>query len=722
MPVSDIVNVQITRETQTVSQAGFGTLMILGTHKAFNDKIRYYSNITEVEADFSDSSKEYIASQDVFAQSPRPIRLAIGRRDTDNATILVESAQSPFNYTATINGTAATIPSAPVTFESKVVLDADLVTDNYVGVTMNAAAVETVNTVVTFDIDFVTLNSITATVNGVGLTPVIWNTDQATTMGLLATEIQGDASVTSATVTDTKEITIVFALVANNLLDSVVTLLGASQPVETIFSSQFLFNTDHLTTITAIAAGMQALAAITTVVVSDANNRTLQVNAKVNEEGVVNTFTVNGGATQAIGTITTVLQSVTKLTIADALFKKINTLTGTTGVTATNTTGQPTIGLAPTVSGVPYTVAVSTTIINPNEAKVTVTQAKPATTYTVTTGGVISTFTTGATVSTNEVVAAGLVAAITANTLTSVSATDNLDGSFELTDSSTFSLSVSEAILSKEFGLIMSSFTTLNTITADLTAISNVDDDWYALASTTRDPDDVKLIAAWVETRTKIFGTASDDLDTINVAVGSDTTSVAAVFNQLSYTRSFVMYHADAASDFPECAWFGKTLPTIPGSITWKFKTLSSIAYNTLTTTQSLNARNKKANTYEFLGGLGVTREGTMGVGEFIDIIRGVDWLTARIQENVYSLLVNSPKVPYTSNGIATVEAEIRRALNQGVANDFIASDPVYTITVPVASAVSPANKAARLLQDVVFNATLAGAIHAVEFNGTVSL
>ena len=33
MPLSDIVNVQITRQTQTVSEAGFGTLMILGTFK-----------------------------------------------------------------------------------------------------------------------------------------------------------------------------------------------------------------------------------------------------------------------------------------------------------------------------------------------------------------------------------------------------------------------------------------------------------------------------------------------------------------------------------------------------------------------------------------------------------------------------------------------------------------------------------------------------------------
>jgi hypothetical protein len=340
----------------------------------------------------------------------------------------------------------------------------------------------------------------------------------------------------------------------------------------------------------------------------------------------------------------------------------------------------------------------------------------------VTINGVVSSYTSSIGVYDNETIATALVTAINDNPNVSVVATDNADGTFDLTSGSTFSLSVSEVILSKQFGLIVSTITASDTVTNDLDAISNENDDWYALSYTLRTQAVVEAIAAWVEARTKIFGTASDDPVIINSAPGTDITSIAAVLNQAGYTRTFVMYHDDADSDFPECAWFGKTLPTTPGSITWKFKTLASITYSNLTTTQSSNARNKQCNTYEYIGGVGVTREGVMASGEFIDIIRGIDWLTARIQEYVYALLVNSPKVPYTDAGIASVEAEVRRALEQGVSNNFIAPDPEYTVTVPKASTVSPANKAARLLQDVAFNATLSGAIHAVEINGIVSV
>ena len=229
MPISDIVNVQITRETQTVSQAGFGTLMILGTHKAFNDRIRYYSSISEVAEDFDSNSLEYIAAQDAFAQSPRPTRLAIGRRNADDVTILIETAQSGFDYTTTINGTGVTIDSTAVAQESTVELDADLVTSN----------------------------SIAITVNGNVLTPIP-------------------------------------------------------------------FNTDHLTTMQDIQTAIEAEPNIDSVEITDPDNRTLIVHSDPNENGIVNSFVVTGGATQANATITNNDQPVTTLTIADTMVTAIN--------------------------------------------------------------------------------------------------------------------------------------------------------------------------------------------------------------------------------------------------------------------------------------------------------------------------------------------------------------------------------------------------------------
>jgi hypothetical protein len=102
--------------------------------------------------------------------------------------------------------------------------------------------------------------------------------------------------------------------------------------------------------------------------------------------------------------------------------------------------------------------------------------------------------------------------------------------------------------------------------------------------------------------------------------------------------------------------------------------------------------------------------------------MRGTDWLAARIQERVYTLLLNNDKLPYTDAGIQAVRGEILAQLDQGIARDFIAADPKPTCTVPLASAVSAADKGTRTLNDVTFRATLAGAIHKVAIEGELNL
>lgn len=628
MPLSDIVNVQITRDTQTVSEAGFGTLMILGTHKRFNDRIRFYTSLSGVAADFESTDLEYIAAQEAFSQALSPQQIAIGRRTVDSADVFVETAMAPFNYTVMINSNDVTIPSAPTAQESHVVMSGN----------------------------FVASNSIAITLNGTPLTPIIFSVDQATTMGLVVAALEANPAVASAT-------------------------LSGSDLI-------------------------------------------LDVRGQPNTNAIINSFIVTLGASQPTATITNPLQPVSNLTIANSLVTAINGII--TGVTASEpVVPDGTVNLVADVPGVPYTLFVSTDIVNPDQAVVTVTQVEPNTDYVVTLNGIPFTYTSTNDVQSNQEIAAGLVAIITAQTQVPVGASDNLDGSFEVfaqIQGTGFVLSVSEGILSKEFGLVIQPFVASDPVVDDLTAIQAVDDTWYALALTDRTSATVLATAAWTEAEVKIFGTASADPNIINQAMGVDATSVAAKCNQFGYVRTFVLYHQDADSDFPECAWFGGVLPLEPGSETWKFKRLNSIAYSNLTSTQTQNARNKKANTYEFIGGVGITREGTMAQGEFIDIVRGIDWLTSRIQEFVYSVLVNNPKVPYTDAGITAIEAQVKRALQLGISNNFIANDPAPIVTVPKAANVPTVDKTNRILKNVKFQATLAGAIHAVNITGTVTV
>ena len=140
------------------------------------------------------------------------------------------------------------------------------------------------------------------------------------------------------------------------------------------------------------------------------------------------------------------------------------------------------------------------------------------------------------------------------------------------------------------------------------------------------------------------------------------------------------------------------------------------------TATQEANARSKNCIPYQEIGGARITLDGKVAAGEYIDVIRGIDWLEARITESVFSLLVNRPKVPFTDPGIASIEAQIKARLSDAIDIGLLAADPAPTTTVPRAIDIAANDKTLRTLTGVKFNGTLAGAIHQLTINGTVTV
>lgn len=724
MPLNDIVNVQITRQTQTVSEAGFGTLMILGTFKNFVDLIRYYKSMQEVAVDFRPDQDEYVAAQAVFSQTITPDQIAIGRRQADNVGIEVITAMSGKNYTTRINDVDYTISSTNTNQESTI----------------------------TFDADFVASNSIAMNINGVAMTPVVYASSQLNTMTLIANQLTSQFSSVIASVAiedDGVNLNRVLVITAKPNRSAVATSVlvtgGVSQPTASVV------NDTQETTIQSIANAMvqainngqsatvtQSAALITgnsTIVTlngtplspisyNTSNANTLSLLA-AQIAGQANILSADSNGTDAITIVPSngVALSVSFATTGGASQPTWSTAYANPVSAVDNNDG--TFNLEANVAEQPYTVEVATNIINATSGRVTIEEANPNTLYEITINGTLFQYTSPTGVLTNEQIAFALVSLINADPDLTVTATDNLDGSFELSSTvtgQTFVCQVTPILMTYRFGMVLLPLQASGSVTDDLDAIQAVDDNWYAIACTDRTSAVVQQIAAWTEARVKLFGTASADPNIINQPVGTDTTSVAAIFNNLGYVRTFVLYHQDADSDYPECAWFGNCLPLQPGSETWAFKTLNSIAYSDLSATQSNNVLNKKANTYTYVGGVGITQKGTVSQGEYIDIIRGVDWLTSTIQSYVYSILVNNPKVPYTDAGITAVEAQIRRALSQGITNNFISADPEPTVSVPKAANVSSADKAARILRNVRFQATLAGAIQEIRIQGTVTV
>jgi hypothetical protein len=261
--------------------------------------------------------------------------------------------------------------------------------------------------------------------------------------------------------------------------------------------------------------------------------------------------------------------------------------------------------------------------------------------------------------------------------------------------------------------------TPVNSLTLDLATIRATDDNWYGLMAHTHVEADILELAASIETAKKIYAYSSSDSGIIDDPESS-ATDVAKQLKDLSYARTLGLYDPDADTAFPEAALFGVMLPKDPGAATWKFKTLVGQDADALTPTQLTNATAKNINTYQEIGGVNITAEGVVAEGEFIDVIRGVDWLESRMEERVFSVLVNNDKVPFTNAGINTIAAEVSAQLQEATDADVLSSDEPFTVNVPNVLDIDPADKAARILRGLTFKGVLAGAIHAVEITGEV--
>ena len=260
-----------------------------------------------------------------------------------------------------------------------------------------------------------------------------------------------------------------------------------------------------------------------------------------------------------------------------------------------------------------------------------------------------------------------------------------------------------------------------NTLTAsadtDLANLLAVYTDFYGLVTDLWDATNIAEVAAQVESASVplLYSAETQDSDVIT----SSTSDIASTLQTSAYERTFITY-ADDIRASKAAAFLGKQLPATPGSTTWKFQTLAGTSATSLTTGEIAFADGKACNTYTTVGGINITAEGVVSSGEFIDVVRFVDWLQARVKENVFRALAINPKVPYTNSGIQAIVSEVEGVLRQGVFNGGINPDEELIVTAPLAADVDANDRASRLLPDLEFIATLAGAIHKTVIRGKV--
>ncbi len=331
-----------------------------------------------------------------------------------------------------------------------------------------------------------------------------------------------------------------------------------------------------------------------------------------------------------------------------------------------------------------------------------------ATVYTVTINGTDYSFTSG-TGATATTIVTGLKTAIGAVTGITVSGTSTLIVAPSVAGNP-WSVNASA-------NLTAVNATPTETWVQALDAVSDFNNQWYALIAETHIQAEVLALAAAIQPRHKIYFTSTQDA----TVPTTSTTDVASALKAAGYSRTGIIYLPTADTQYPEAAWVGSQLPRTPGSNDWDFKKANGVTVSSLTDTQRTNLRFKNANMYTTVAGVAIFQDGNMstGVGDAIDIIIGIDWTYARMQEAIYSRLTNLLKVPYTRNGFLIIESEMRSVLSQGEANGLY--DSGWNVISPDPLTIAASQRIQRIAGNFTFTARLQGSVRVVTIVGTVS-
>jgi hypothetical protein len=255
-----------------------------------------------------------------------------------------------------------------------------------------------------------------------------------------------------------------------------------------------------------------------------------------------------------------------------------------------------------------------------------------------------------------------------------------------------------------------------NGLAADLDAIEAADSDWYGLILTSKGDAEALAAAAWAESRLKIFKFSTPSTD-VGTSASNDVMSAA---QAASYFRTSIDFYPRALA-FEDAAYLGHVLPRTPGSEKVMFHSLSGVTVYPPTDTQIGYIEGKNGGYYTTYAGVAMTANGKVAAGEWLDNIRGRDWIQVNMQAAVYGLFTGPFKVSFDDEGITVFGGTVESVLRQAVTNGILARSPAPKVTVPKSSDLTSQQKSSRRLSGVSFTGTLAGAIHAGEINGSLA-
>lgn len=277
------------------------------------------------------------------------------------------------------------------------------------------------------------------------------------------------------------------------------------------------------------------------------------------------------------------------------------------------------------------------------------------------------------------------------------------------------------------------SFKALSTETASetISRIQLEDDEWYYFTAEDHSTTFISGAAAYIEAQLKFYRFSTSD-------VGSYANPVTGALQDIStnnYFRSSGIYHHEADSKFPEVAALAEIVPFVTGTVTYANRRVAAISPslnadgNAITTTQQNNIKSVNGDYFarvgKFASDPSIIVVGRVAGGEWIDNIVTRDNMQVDIEADFTNFLINqkASKVAYNTKGLNQCRSVLQNTLTLYTADgihNFI--EPDFEITISDIEDIPDADKAARVLKQITFVATLTGAIHMVEITGTLTL
>jgi hypothetical protein len=275
--------------------------------------------------------------------------------------------------------------------------------------------------------------------------------------------------------------------------------------------------------------------------------------------------------------------------------------------------------------------------------------------------------------------------------------------------------------------------------TAMAAAIANiraVNDDWFGLLLASRTTADILAAARAIQ--------ALPD-ERLFVAQTHEAAVLAAAYNPLDVetdvmsqllgerlSHTVPIYAEDTKST--AAGIMGRMLPVIPGSETWKWKSIAGVSHTNLLAQERLNLISKNGNVYEFVAGEPMFSNGTTATGLFADDIHGEADLHWQMQADVFYLLKNIGKLVIDQPGLDSIGMTMEGALERKANDNFLSKfrvdasgkvvTPGYTVKVPRLESIPPSERTLRRMigtNRFTFDAARANAVHELEIHGQLT-